>query len=417
VPNLNTDNVSVIDTATNTVIDTIPVGNGPWGVAVHPTGTHAYVTNFWEGTVSVIDTTINTVIATVPVGANPYGVAVTPSGTRVYVANHSSDHVSVIDTATNTVIDTVPVGDGPVSIGNFIRPPLDTDGDWLPDIWEEYHGTDPTNPDTDSDGLTDGWEVQNGTDPTNPDTDSDGMPDGWEVQYGLDPLDPSDADEDLDGDGLTNLQEYQLGTDPTVPFGDFILLSPNGGEVIPSGSTHTIWWGAPSGVANFKLKYSLDNGNTWQLLARDVTGNSYDWQVATPRKNKKKCLVKVIGYSASGKKLGADGSDLTFTIEVLTVTSPNGGETLTSGTLHTITWTTNETKNPVEKVVLKYTKNGGRTWKKITAIEGNNPEEHLWTVPDVPKIKNKCLVKVVLKDAKGNTVGSDTSDGYFTIEP
>jgi len=39
-----------------------------------------YVTNFSDSTVSVIATASNTVVATIPVGANPYGVAVTPDG-------------------------------------------------------------------------------------------------------------------------------------------------------------------------------------------------------------------------------------------------------------------------------------------------------------------------------------------------
>ena len=35
----------MIDTATNTVTATVPVGDGPIGVAVTPDGAHAYVTN------------------------------------------------------------------------------------------------------------------------------------------------------------------------------------------------------------------------------------------------------------------------------------------------------------------------------------------------------------------------------------
>jgi len=103
-------------------VATVPVGSFPTGVAVTPAGTRVYVTNeFFSGTVSVIDTATNTVVATVPVGSFPLGVAVTPAGTRVYVANRSSSGtVSVIDTATNTVVATVPVGSAPLSLGIFI---------------------------------------------------------------------------------------------------------------------------------------------------------------------------------------------------------------------------------------------------------------------------------------------------------
>jgi hypothetical protein len=49
------------------------------------------------------------------------------------------------------------------------------------------------------------------------DTDGDGLPDDWENLYSLDPLNPNDAALDSDGDGLTNLQEFQLGTNPRDP--------------------------------------------------------------------------------------------------------------------------------------------------------------------------------------------------------
>jgi YVTN family beta-propeller protein len=93
------NHVSVIDTATNTVVGLpITVGAVPQRPAVTPDGTHVYVANNYDNTVSVIRTAFNAVVKTVPVGAFPVGVAVTPDGTKVYVANNGSNNVSVIPT-------------------------------------------------------------------------------------------------------------------------------------------------------------------------------------------------------------------------------------------------------------------------------------------------------------------------------
>ncbi len=116
VTNLNGNNVSVIGTATNSVVATVPVGVRPLGVAVNPAGSRVYVANGNSNNVSVIDTPTNTVIATVVVGTSPIGVAVNPAGTRVYVSNENSNNVSVIETATNTVIATVGLGSKPAGI-------------------------------------------------------------------------------------------------------------------------------------------------------------------------------------------------------------------------------------------------------------------------------------------------------------
>src|SRR5688572_6738985 len=67
----DSNQVSVIDTAVNTVAATIPVAGGPYGVALTPDGSRAYVSSFFGHTVTVIDTATNTVIATIPVGSNP----------------------------------------------------------------------------------------------------------------------------------------------------------------------------------------------------------------------------------------------------------------------------------------------------------------------------------------------------------
>jgi YVTN family beta-propeller protein len=122
VTNVGSNTASVIDTATNTVVATVPVGIAPFGVAVTPNGAFAYVTNFLSHTVSVIDTATNSVVATVPVSITPFGVAVTPNGAFAYVTNANADIVSVIHTATNTVVAIVPVGAGATPIAVVITP-------------------------------------------------------------------------------------------------------------------------------------------------------------------------------------------------------------------------------------------------------------------------------------------------------
>jgi YVTN family beta-propeller protein len=124
IPNFASNNVSVIATAINTVIATIPVGpfgvNFPFGVAVSPDGRTVYVVSqslpAGPGTVSVIATASNMVTATIPVGIGPNGVAVTPDGSKVYVVNSNSNNVSVIATASNTVTATIPVGTFPFGV-------------------------------------------------------------------------------------------------------------------------------------------------------------------------------------------------------------------------------------------------------------------------------------------------------------
>jgi YVTN family beta-propeller protein len=87
----------VVSTRSITPAATIPVGTGPWGVAVTSDGRHAYVTNSSSNNVSVIDTASNTVTATIPLGTNPRGVAMTPDGRHAYITNYGSNNVSVIE--------------------------------------------------------------------------------------------------------------------------------------------------------------------------------------------------------------------------------------------------------------------------------------------------------------------------------
>jgi len=197
-----------------------------------------------------------------------------------------------------------------------------------------------------------------------------------------------------------------------APNSTVTVLSPNGGEIIPSGSSFSIQWAAPPQAVRFKLSYSVDNGLSWKQIESAATGNLYPWQVPTTKRNRKTCLIRVIGYDASNRVVGQDTSDKPFTIEVVKLTVPNDGRMLASGESLPVTWITNETRDPVTQVKLFFTKDGGATWDLIERIEGN-PLSYNWSVPDIPS--KKCKLRIVLKDAKGNTLGSDANDDYFPI--
>ena len=72
--NYGSKSVSVIATASSTVVKTVTIGSGPAGVAITPDGSYAYVVNGSSNTVSVIATASNTVTKTITVGAGSYGV-------------------------------------------------------------------------------------------------------------------------------------------------------------------------------------------------------------------------------------------------------------------------------------------------------------------------------------------------------
>lgn len=114
VPNYGSGDVSVIDTATNTVVQTIAVGAGPNTVAIDPDATRVYVVNAEDHTVSVIDTATQMVATTVPVCTGQFigaaGVALTGDGSTAYVGCGFPVEIYRMDTTTFAKI--------PASIGN-----------------------------------------------------------------------------------------------------------------------------------------------------------------------------------------------------------------------------------------------------------------------------------------------------------
>jgi hypothetical protein len=203
----------------------------------------------------------------------------------------------------------------------------------------------------------------------------------------------------------------------TENFTRVTMVFPNGGEALHPDQECTAIFGGPSTVESYKLFHSFDKGATWKPVTTEpVTGNSILWTVPPVKKNTASCLTKVVGYKGT-TKVGSDKSDKPFTIEVLKLDYPNGDEFFTSGQDVTITWSTHAPTRPVNKVKLSYTLDNGTTWKAFASQPpiGSDPGSHTVQLPTVTRTKSKCKVKVVLKDNNNVTVGSDVSNGAFSI--
>jgi YVTN family beta-propeller protein len=111
--NLYSNNVTVIDGETDSVITTITVGIQPYALVYNSTNNKVYCANQSSNNVTVIDGTSDSVIATITVGGWPYALFYNSMNKKVYCANSTSDNVTIIDGASDSVITTIMVGGGP----------------------------------------------------------------------------------------------------------------------------------------------------------------------------------------------------------------------------------------------------------------------------------------------------------------
>jgi YVTN family beta-propeller protein len=105
IANKDSNDVSVIDGATNSVVATItdPNAQAPVAVGINPATNTIYVANSQSNNVTVIDGVTDSVTTTIAVGTSPSGVAVDSETNFIYVANAGNTRSG--DSGSITVID------------------------------------------------------------------------------------------------------------------------------------------------------------------------------------------------------------------------------------------------------------------------------------------------------------------------
>jgi hypothetical protein len=189
------------------------------------------------------------------------------------------------------------------------------------------------------------------------------------------------------------------------------VTTPNGGETLTAGNTKIIKWSSTGTVGNVKIRYSTNNGSSWSTVTSSTSNDgSYNWTV--PSVASAACKVKV---SEASDGSPSDASNATFTIEVsntpsptasVTVTAPNGGESLSAGSSYTVKWSSTGT---VGNVKIQYSTNSGGSFSTVVSSTANDGA-YSWAVPNVAS--SGCYIKIS-EASDGNPY--DASNSKFTI--
>jgi hypothetical protein len=183
------------------------------------------------------------------------------------------------------------------------------------------------------------------------------------------------------------------------------VSTPNGGELWFAGETRNITWSASNAGSYVNIELSPDGGEkgSWSTLATYASNTGlYSWNVSGPG-----CSTCRIRVSSTAYPAASDTSNADFAIGQITVTSPNGGETLYGGDTKTITWTS---ANVGSYVKIMMSSDGGASWDVITNSTSNTGSYN-WTVTRWAAYTT-CRIRVM--SIAHPSVG-DASDADFTI--
>ncbi len=214
--------------------------------------------------------------------------------------------------------------------------------------------------------------------------------------------------------GLTTLDVRALAVDPVNV--NVIYAGTYGGGIFKSIDSGANWTPVNSGLTyNYinslaidringnnvyagscdrRIYRSINGGHTWWSINLDLPGAVY---IVTSPSNPNQLYIGSTGGGVNVLEVEPAG---------ITVTSPNGGESLDTGSTQVITWSAD---GIVEMVKIEYSSDSGATWTAITPSTINDGY-YSWTVPDV--ISSQCLLRI--SEAYVGTP-SDTSDTVFSI--
>jgi hypothetical protein len=210
-----------------------------------------------------------------------------------------------------------------------------------------------------------------------------------------------------------------LSTALSVTINAFSIVSPNGGETLTAGSTQTIRWnygGKPGSFVKIELlKGGVINKTLSYFTSIGSAGSgTYNWAIPSNQTSGSDYSVRITSATNSSY---TDMSDSNFTIvgpppPTISVTFPNGEDTLTAGSTQTIRWTYGGNPGPFVKIELL---KGGVITKTIsyfTSIGSAGNGSYNWSVSSTQVPGSDYQIKIT---SATNAAYTDTSDSSFRI--
>jgi len=114
--NIGSGTVTVVDPSSQSVVAHVETGAGAEGLAVHPDGMRAYVTNRSAGTLVEVDLVKGTVTRSMDVGDFPIRVKVRPGGGELLVSNANGNEIVAVGLDGWEILRRLPVGVAPIGI-------------------------------------------------------------------------------------------------------------------------------------------------------------------------------------------------------------------------------------------------------------------------------------------------------------
>jgi ELWxxDGT repeat protein len=192
------------------------------------------------------------------------------------------------------------------------------------------------------------------------------------------------------------------------------LVSPNGAEFFPNGEWVAVRWLAPPAADRVALW--LGTGTTFKPVAftdLDLDTGKASWQVPASYVTTGRAFKLKVAAYAGTTLLGSDTSNAPFALGPLDLTFPESGAVVAGGRSVDVTW---DLAGAVaaNAAVVKYTVDGGATWKTAVGTLKADATGFTWSVPALPTRKDKCRLQVQLKN-NATLVAKDSGATWFSI--